>query len=406
MRLFSKLNSKGFWSLPVQILIAVVCVPLIGPYLPVPVIACFYAISLTLKEILLCALPFIIFSYLFSSLIGFRQGAVSFIICLLRAVCLSNLVSAWIAYTIGRTTTAFMPQIDEALPLIIRELIPLWSWTFPKWLPTQWALIGGLIAGCIGAYKPNPTLDTCALRLRIWADFFLNRIFTPWLPLFILGFILKFEYEGLLGIIFKRYLPLLSLIFGCTTVYILFLYAWAARFQWNRFIYLLKAVAPSGISAFSTMSSAATLPLTLKAAEQTIQSTERTRVIIPVTANIHLIGDSFVIPFLALILLISFGHTCPSIAAYGIFSLYFVLNKFSVAAVPGGGILVMAPILQAYLGFDADMLSLITTLYILFDPFITALNVLGNGAFAILYTRYRCPGSCSTSAGSCTTTAE
>ena len=68
---------------------------------------------------------------------------------------------------------------------------------------------------------------------------------------------------------------------------------------------------------------------------------------------------------------------------YLVFAFYFVLAKFSVAAVPGGGILVMLPILESCLGFDAQMLSLITALYILFDPVITCANVLGNGGFAL-----------------------
>jgi Na+/H+-dicarboxylate symporter len=66
---------------------------------------------------------------------------------------------------------------------------------------------------------------------------------------------------------------------------------------------------------------------------------------------------------------------------------YFVLAKFAVAAVPAGGILVMLPILEKYLHFSPDMLSLITALYIMFDPIITSINVLGNGAFATIFKR-------------------
>ena len=80
----------------------------------------------------------------------------------------------------------------------------------------------------------------------------------------------------------------------------------------------------------------------------------------------------------------TFGLAEPSLMQYLIFSGYFVLAKFSVAAIPGGGILVMLPILEKYLGFQADMMSFITALYILFDPVITSANVLGNGAFAKL----------------------
>ena len=47
----------------------------------------------------------------------------------------------------------------------------------------------------------------------------------------------------------------------------------------------------------------------------------------------------------------------------------------------------MLPILETYLGFNADMMSFITALYILFDPVITCANVLGNGAFAKMVDR-------------------
>ncbi|KJV61682.1 hypothetical protein APHACPA_0693 [Rickettsia amblyommatis str. Ac/Pa] len=44
----------------------------------------------------------------------------------------------------------------------------------------------------------------------------------------------------------------------------------------------------------------------------------------------------------------------------------------------------MLPILEQYLGFNTNMMSLITALYILFDPVITCAHVLGNGAFVKL----------------------
>jgi Na+/H+-dicarboxylate symporter len=98
--------------------------------------------------------------------------------------------------------------------------------------------------------------------------------------------------------------------------------------------------------------------------------------------NIHLMGDCFAITIFAYAVLKSFGMDEPSFTAYLIFAVYFVLAKFSVAGVPGGGILVMLPILETHLGFQGAMLSMITGLYILFDPIITSANILGNGAFA------------------------
>ena len=45
----------------------------------------------------------------------------------------------------------------------------------------------------------------------------------------------------------------------------------------------------------------------------------------------------------------------------------------------------MLPILENYLGFNAEMLSLITALYLLFDPVITGANILGNGGFSLAF---------------------
>ena len=109
--------------------------------------------------------------------------------------------------------------------------------------------------------------------------------------------------------------------------------------------------------------------------------------VVPTTVNIHLIGDCIAIPILAMAILHSFGFGDISLLQFMVFAVHFVVAKFAVAAVPGGGILVMLPILGEYLNFDAGMLSLITTLYILFDSIITSMNVAGNGAFAILFNK-------------------
>jgi Na+/H+-dicarboxylate symporter len=135
------------------------------------------------------------------------------------------------------------------------------------------------------------------------------------------------------------------------------------------------------------MSSAAALPLSLKAAKENSTDKNNAAIIVSSTVNVHLVGDCFFIPMLALGILVSLGLPLPSCAQYFLFAVHFVLAKFAVAAVPGGGILVMLPVLQTYLNFNGEMLGLITAIYVLFDPVITACNVAGNGAMAIIFDR-------------------
>jgi Na+/H+-dicarboxylate symporter len=78
------------------------------------------------------------------------------------------------------------------------------------------------------------------------------------------------------------------------------------------------------------------------------------------------------------------GFSMPSLELYMMFALYFCLAKFSTAAVPGGGVIVLLPVLQSHMGLTPEMASLVATIYILQDSIFTASNVMGNGAFAIL----------------------
>ena len=50
-------------------------------------------------------------------------------------------------------------------------------------------------------------------------------------------------------------------------------------------------------------------------------------------------------------------------------------------------LLIIAPLLEKYLGFSSEMIGVITVVYLLFDPFGTATNVTGNGGFAIGFTK-------------------
>lgn len=121
--------------------------------------------------------------------------------------------------------------------------------------------------------------------------------------------------------------------------------------------------------------------LLLREVKKNVKRHEIVSSVVPITASFHLVGDCFFIIILSMI--ISSGHTTDYIT----FLLYFLLFKFAIVAVPAGGIVVMLPILEKYLQFSPEMLSLITALYIVFDPIITSANVMGNGAFVMIFTK-------------------
>jgi Na+/H+-dicarboxylate symporter len=215
------------------------------------------------------------------------------------------------------------------------------------------------------------------------------KLVTIVIPFFITGFVIKLKFDGSINQIISDYTSIFIVIALAQIIYITFLYWLLSNFSFKATLKGMRNMMPAAISGFSTMSSAASMPLSIIGSEKNTADKDLAHTVVPVTASIHLIGDCIAIPCFAFAVLKNYGHLEPTLFTYLIFTFYFVMAKFSVAAVPGGGIIVMLPILEHHLGFSGEMLSLITALYILFDPVITAANVMGNGVFVKFMDRFR-----------------
>lgn len=358
----------------------------LGPYVPLSIKSASYALSLSIKELLIFTLPFLIFSFVFSSIANLQNKAFSFVLFLIPMICLSSYLATWLAYLSG--TTFIKPNIEVAHALQIKtELAPLWNFKLPKLFSNDLALLCGAMIGLFATFQFPIKAKNFAKKALTFSHGVLNYAIVPVMPLFILGFTLKLEHEKVLQLLCQNYLSLFLIIFLSTFSYLSLVFAALSSFQIKTWWFYVQNLSAAALTGFSTMSSAAAMPLTLIASEKNTQKPAIANAVIPATANIHLIGDCFTIPIFALAILLSFDMLLPSFQVYAVFAFYFVLAKFAVAAVPGGGVLVMLPILSQHLGFSGEMLSLITALYILFDPIVTSANIMGNGAFIILFSK-------------------
>lgn len=212
----------------------------------------------------------------------------------------------------------------------------------------------------------------------------LTHIFIPLVPLYVIGFLFKIQHDESLGEMFAGYGPMIGLIVGVQLFSVLFFYFKANMGNFRDIKNSLGNVFPSGLVALSTMSSMATLPLTLEAAEENTKNKAVAQIMIPATTNIHHVGDSIAIPILIAVVLATTGIQAMDYGTFLLFTMYYMVAKFGVPSVPGGEVVVLCPILVEHFGFSPTMAGLLTTLYILMDPFITTTSVLCNGALAIL----------------------
>ena len=389
MSAFCTIKNLVFKNLPFQLLLCLAGGLLLGDFLSNYIVSLFYTASLLIKDILMLVLPIIIFSYLLAALTSFDKQGPFLIIAVLILVILSNAVSVLTAFGVSHLVFPWLGGLSSQGLIMAKESIyPAWSLGISPFLSPDKALLAGIAVGLAINFIPSSSLKNqakkVAFRLRDWTTIGLKKGFIPFLPIYVLGFILKLDRDGSLGILIQSYGKVF--VIGCLLilVYLLLLYGLAAGFNKRLWLNYMREMLPAGLTGFSTMSSAATMPITLAATEKNLNDRSYADFVIPVTVNIHLVGDGLNIALTALALLVVSGQPFPDIATYLAFTFYYCLAKFSCAGIPGGGVIVILPVIQAYLELSPEMTSLLATIYILQDPILTGANVMGNGAFALL----------------------
>lgn len=373
-------------KLPALLLVILTLPLFLGSFVPVEIKSISYALSLSIKTILEFVLPFIIFSFIFSCLSNLRKGAVFFVFLLIVCVFISNFTALMVGYGSGYLSLSLLNFTASPISAL-QQLQPAWNFHLTRLISNDIALLCGFCVGIFFSIRPNPRAKQVADRLNKAANVFLRKIFIPMLPLFILGFIFKLEHEHILQTALTLYGPILLLVVATQWLYICFWYAVASKFSFKKFAFYLKNVLPASLTGFSTISSAAAMPVLLISTEKNLGSAEKARMLVPAIINIHTLGSAIGIPILSLATILTFDLPMPSLSTFIVFAFYVALAKYAVAAVPGGVIIVVSPILEAHLGFSTDMVGLITAIYLICDPFGTTANVTANGVFPIMFSR-------------------
>ena len=372
-------------SLPIQLLLVLALVILFGTSLPLEAIQLFYSISLTFKECLGFLLPFIVFAFVSAGVLSFKKNAPIVLAILLTFVLVSNASVSLISYFICSSLLKSITNnvvIDHLTNNV--QINPLWTIELPRLIKSEQAMLCAIAIGFFLSLFSYNKAERAIVRFKQTIEFIVNKLFIPILPLYVFGFLLEIQHKGVFLQLFESYGKTFSLIFTLHFIIIFMIYFLASNFYLPKALQYIKTAIPSYLTAFGTMSSTAAIPVTIASAEQNTNNKPLAQVATPVLANVHLLGDAISTPILALTTLYLFLGVIPSFVTFCTFVVYFCLTMLAVSGVPGGGIIVMIPILKSIFGFHDDMVSIITTLYLLQDAFGTAANVMGDGALMII----------------------
>jgi Na+/H+-dicarboxylate symporter len=372
-------------SLPTRLVVVILSAVFLGNFLSWYQAQFIYTFSLFFKEILSFFLPFVVIAFVLSGILSLKKNAPLALLMLIGVIIVSNFCTSLVAFFSGKLLIEYISEGIKTAGLHASiSMEPLWAFTLRPLIAPERALLLALTLGLTGSFFSVPSLENFTCRFKEIIEKILNHAFIPLLPIYVLGFLLKIIHEGALATLFESYGKTCLFFIIVQNVYQLFLYFVTAGFSLSKAMFYIKNSMPSYVTAFGTMSSSSTIPVTIQCMKKNIDNPSFAEMATPILANMHLAGDCISVPILALTTLFIFTGTIPTFLIFIKFIFYFCLTMLAATGVPGGGIIVMIPILKSILGFSPEMVGIITTLYLVTDGFSTACNVMGDNALAIL----------------------
>jgi Na+/H+-dicarboxylate symporter len=140
---------------------------------------------------------------------------------------------------------------------------------------------------------------------------------------------------------------------------------------------------PAYFTGFSICSSAATIPVTLESTLRNGVSKEVANFVIPLCANIHMVGSATKLCSSA----IAIAWMADLDISHGQFVHFVLMLGITAVAAPGvtGGVLMASlGLVDSILGFSPEQAALLMTFYLAIDGYGPAANVTGDGAIAII----------------------
>lgn len=294
-------------------------------------------------------------------------GSLAFFVAALLVPVLAG--SAGAAATTGNGTV-LSPFIELAIPPVFNVMTAL-----------ALAFIFGLGIAATRAEQLKQLSD----QGRDVIQLLLTKVIIPLLPFYIAGVFAEMAVAGTVFGTLKTFGVVLLLSIALHWVWIFALFTLAAIKAGRSPFGLVKNMLPAYFTALGTMSSAATIPVSLEATKNNGVKDDIANFTVPLCATTHLAGSTITIVACAVaVMVMQDGLAIPSFLTMLPFILMLGLVMLAAPGVPGGAVMSAVALLISMLGFGDAAIALMIALYMAQDSFGTACNVTGDGAIAVL----------------------
>lgn len=375
-------------KLVLRLLLGIVIGTLIGLYLPTTLVRALVTVQFLFGDFIGFVIPFIILLYITHGIAGLGHKSGRILGITVGLTYFSTIAAGILAYGIG----------SEVIPLFThkaivlsenKDLLPFFQLTITPPMSVITALVMAFIFGIgIGKSHAN-TLEKMAYEGKMIMDMLLGKVIIPLLPIYIACIFAGMAANGTVFETLKTFVLVLGLTLAIHWLWLTILYLSAGLASGTNPLTLIKNMLPAYFTAIGTMSSTATIPVTLRSVKSNQVSHPVADFGVPLCATIHISGSVITITTCSIaVMLLTPGLPMPDFSQMFQFILVLGLIMIAAPGIPGGGVMAALGILASMLGFSETALGLMIALYIAQDSFGTAANVTGDGAILKMVDRF------------------
>ncbi len=337
-------------------------------------------------ELLFFTIPLLILFFITSGIAGLPRDSGRLLGRTLGTAYLSTIVAGIMAFLVAAIV---VPMLSTGVPTPPPEngaaLDPFFELEIPPLLGIMTALATAFIFGLGITATDAHQLKSLFDQGRDVISKLLVVVIIPLLPFYIAGVFAELAVAGTVFETLATFGVVLVLAIALHWVWISVLFIIAGLRAGKSPISLIRNMLPAYFTALGTMSSAATIPVTLQSTRNNGVRREISSFTVPLCATTHLAGSTItIVACTVAVMVLHDALAVPSL--WDILPFIFMLGIVMLAApgVPGGAVMSAIALLTSMLGFGETAVALMIALYMAQDSFGTAANVTGDGAIAVM----------------------
>jgi Na+/H+-dicarboxylate symporter len=373
-------------QLILKLIAGIVLGMLLGLYAPHWLTQILITFKALFGQLLFFTIPLLILFFITSGIAALPQKSGKLLGRTLGIAYLSTITAGTLAFLVAAIVVPMLAPAGGATSTgVVANLTPYIEMNIPPVFGIMTALTLAFIFGLGIAATQAQQLKQLSDQGRDIIQLLLLKVIIPLLPFYIAGVFAQLAAAGTVFNTLQTFGVVLVLALLLHWVWILVLYSIAGVKAGKSPLLLIKNMLPAYFTALGTMSSAATIPVSLQATKANGVKPNIADFTVPLCATTHLAGSTITIVSCAVaVMVMQNGLEIPSLLTMLPFILTLGVVMLAAPGVPGGAVMSAVGLLGSMLGFGEAAVAMMIALYMAQDSFGTACNVTGDGAIAVL----------------------